>query len=77
MCATVQRIRSWSCSAVAFTALVLWSTFLSAWWDGGHMQIAAIAYDKLTLEAKDRVVSRSQAALAAQRLANMLNEAFR
>jgi hypothetical protein len=55
MCARVQRIRSWSSSAVAFTALVLWSTALSAWWDGGHMQIAAIAYEKLTPEAKDRV----------------------
>ena len=28
---------------IALAVLAMWSTSASAWWDGGHMQIAAIA----------------------------------
>jgi hypothetical protein len=38
-----------------FAALTLWSTPGLAWLDGGHMQIAALAYIKLTPEAKAKV----------------------
>jgi hypothetical protein len=38
-----------------FAVLILWSTSVSAWWDGGHMQIAAVAYTKLTPAAKSKV----------------------
>ncbi|MER9565954.1 S1/P1 nuclease [Mesorhizobium sp. M0571] len=33
-------------------SLILLSAPALAWWDGGHMQIAAVAYSKLTPEAK-------------------------
>ena len=39
----------------ALAVLAMWSTPVSAWWDGGHMQIAAIAYTKLTPGAKAKV----------------------
>jgi hypothetical protein len=39
----------------AFAVLTLWSTPVLAWLDGGHMQIAALAYTRLTTEAKSKV----------------------
>ncbi|WP_027057344.1 S1/P1 nuclease [Mesorhizobium loti] len=40
---------------LAFAALATWSTAASAWWDEGHMQIALMAYNKLTDNARARV----------------------
>ena len=40
---------------IAFAAVAGWSTAASAWWDEGHMQIALMAYNKLTDQARVRV----------------------
>jgi hypothetical protein len=40
---------------VAISFLVLLTSPARAWWDGGHMQIAYLAYQKLTPSVRDRV----------------------
>ena len=42
------------CAALAGLSLVL-PTATSAWWDEGHMQIAAVAYDRLTPAVRAKV----------------------
>ncbi|WP_292670232.1 S1/P1 nuclease [Mesorhizobium sp.] len=37
---------------ISVLSLILSSVPALAWWDGGHMQIAAVAYSKLTPQAK-------------------------
>lgn len=36
-------------------SLLAFATPVSAWWDGGHMQIAYVAYKKLDAQVKERV----------------------
>jgi hypothetical protein len=55
LCAGLPKIWKRLSRIMVTAAFATWSAPLSAWWDGGHMQIAAIAYSKLTPEAKDRV----------------------
>jgi hypothetical protein len=47
----------------ALAVLAMWSTPVSAWWDGGHMQIAAIAYTKLTPGPRQRSTPFSSSTL--------------
>jgi hypothetical protein len=42
-------------AVVSFAILSVFPTSLAAWWDGGHMQIAALAYERLTPQARTRV----------------------
>jgi S1/P1 Nuclease len=42
-------------AALAATLSSLWTSYALAWWDEGHMQIALMAYNKLTDTARVRV----------------------
>jgi hypothetical protein len=54
---TMSKVKHAACAflvAVLFVATGLCGGSAWAWWDAGHMQIAAVAYSKLTPEAKAR-----------------------
>ena len=55
MCCVIGNLKRLGRIVTALAVLAMWSTPVSAWWDGGHMQIAAIAYTRLTPGAKAKV----------------------
>ena len=42
-------------AAILFSAAFSIATSANAWWDGGHMQVAVVAYKQLTPAVRDRV----------------------
>jgi hypothetical protein len=51
-------VRTERCGFNSFLGVVCWSLMpasASAWWDEGHMQIAAAAYDRLTPAIRAKV----------------------